>query len=195
MPENKKDRLAADFNEMLKIQNRPYLSWIVTKGEIPYAQEYLLTVSVRTYAITLRSHRYTVGATQRCMIKLTLWDSYPVAAPSVRMLDIPPVFHPNWYSHGSYCPSQPWEPDCSLKDYVLRMIGTLCYDPALVELTAPANYKALDWYLKNRDNTALFPSDPSELTENNEEETAAARKAISSFDEIVDEHPFGKSNA
>lgn len=195
MPENRSDRLAADFKEMLKIQNRPYLSWIVTKGELPYAQEYLLTVNIRTYALSLRERRYTVGAIRRCTVKVTLWDSYPVAAPSIRMLDIPPVFHPNWYSKGSYCPCEPWDPDCSLKDFVMRMLRTLCYDPAVIELTAPANFKALDWYLKNQDDETLFPSDTAALTENDEEETAAAEEAANSFDEIVDDQPFGKSNA
>ena len=191
MIKNRNDRLAADFGEMLTIQNRPYLSWIATKGELPYVQEYLLTVNIRTYALSLRENRYTVGAVPRCTIKVTLWDSYPVAAPSIRMLDIPPVFHPNWYSKGTYRPTEPWDPNGSLKDYVLQMIGTLCYDPAVIETEAPANYKALEWYLKNRDNTALFPSDTIELTENNEEEIAAAERAATSFSEIVDDHPFG----
>ena len=194
MINNRKERLAADYREMLKIQDRPYLSWIVTKGELPYAQEYLLTVNIRTYALSLKSHRYTVGAIRRCMIKVSLWDSYPVAAPSIRMLDIPPVFHPNWYSKGTYCPCEPWDPDRSLKDFVMQMLRTLCYDPAVIELNAPANFKALDWYLKNQDDETLFPCDTVELIENDEEEIAVAEKAATTFDEIVDDHPFGKPN-
>ena len=50
MPQNRNERLAADFADMLTIQDRPYLSWIATKGELPYAQEYLLTIKLRTYA-------------------------------------------------------------------------------------------------------------------------------------------------
>ena len=36
MPQNRNERLAADFADMLTIQDRPYLSWIATKGELPY---------------------------------------------------------------------------------------------------------------------------------------------------------------
>ncbi len=185
MSESRNERLAFDYHEMLKIQNRPYLSWIAAKGELPYAEEYLLNVKLRTYVLTACSDRYLVGTADQCMIKITLWDSYPHVAPSVRMLRIPPVFHPAWYSKGAYCPAKPWRPDDSLKEYVKRVLGTLMYAPSLTETDAPANYKALEWYLKNRDNTALFPSDTVELTENDPAETAALMRAAS-FDEIID---------
>ena len=66
------------------------------------------------------------------------------------------------------------------------MLRTLRYDPELIESDAPANYKALDWYLKHRDDTALFPSDTTELSENSPQEAAVYEKAALSFDEIVD---------
>ena len=78
----------------------------------------------------------------------------------------------------------PWTPDTELKDYVKQMLGTLRYDPALIPSAAPANYKALDWYRKNRDNPALFPCDPTELSENSAQD--AADKQRDPFDEIVD---------
>ena len=186
MADNRKERLAADYREMLKLQDRPYLSWIVTKGEPPYAEEYLLTVKIRTYALSATEDRYIVSTIDSCTIRVTLWDSYPKLAPNTRMLNMPPVFHPNWYSKGTYCPSERWHEGDSLKDYVKRMLGTLMYAPNLMETAYPANYKALDWYRKNQDNASLFPSDRIELTENNPEESAAAEKAIVSLDEIVD---------
>lgn len=191
MCENRNERLAADFLEMLKLQNRPYLFWIAVKGEPPYAEEYLLTVRLRTYALSNLSGRYTVGTIPECTIKVTLWDSYPNTAPNIRMLNIPPVFHPCWYSKGAYCPTEPWRPETSLKDYVKRMLRTLIYDPTLIDTDAPANYKALDWYLKNRGDASLFPSDKAELTENTPKETAALEKAAISFDEIIDIWPVG----
>ena len=56
MPNNRRDRLAQDFREMLKLQARPYLSWIATKGELPYAQEYLLTIKLRTYVFCSKTN-------------------------------------------------------------------------------------------------------------------------------------------
>lgn len=191
MQEHRDDRLAADYHDMLKLQNRPYLSWIATKGELPFAQEYLLTVRVRTYALCTAADRYTVGVIDRCTVRVTLWDSYPHVAPSVRMLSQPPVFHPAWYSKGTYCSPEPWRPETSLKDYILRMIGALRYDPALTDISAPANYKALSWYQEHRDDASLFPSDSVELTENSPEAVAAlaARTAVP-FDEIIDSWPI-----
>ncbi|MBQ3330935.1 MAG: hypothetical protein IJG87_07135 [Ruminococcus sp.] len=191
MPQNRNDRLAKDYRDMLKLQNRPYLSWIVTKGEPPCAEEYLLNVHLRTYVLSVQSGKYVVGAVRRSTVRVTLWDSYPLTPPYIKMLDIPPVFHPDWYSKGTYSPSEPWRPDVSLKEYVMKMLSTLCGDPSVTETGTPANYKALEWYRKNHLNPALFPSDATELTENSDEEAAASEKAALSFDEIVDEHPFG----
>lgn len=184
--QSRNERLATDYREMLTIQDRPYLSWIAAKGEIPYVEEYLLTVRLRTYVLGTRDDRYVVGVTDRCTVRITLWDSYPYIAPGIRMLSIPPVFHPDWYSKGTYCSSVPWRPGTSLKDHVMRMLMTLKYEPSVMETKTPANYKALDWYEKNRDNSALFPSDPAVLTENSREETAAAQEAAIPFGEIVD---------
>lgn len=191
MPESRNDRLAADYREMLKIQNRPYLSWIVTKGEPPYAEEYLLTVRLRTYVLCAESGRYIVGTTHQCTVRVSLRDSYPHTAPYITMLSIPPVFHPDWYSKGAYCSREPWCPEGSLKDHVLRMLGSLRYEPTLIITDAPANYKALEWYDKNRDNAALFPSDTTELTENSPEELRAAEQAAKPYDEIVDSWRIG----
>ncbi len=186
MASSRNERLEKDFKEMLKIQDRPYISWTATKGELPYVEEYLLSVKLRTYALSLKDGVHTVGVLRGCAVGITLWDSYPYTAPYIRMLCLPPVFHPNWYSRGVYCPSQPWDPDCSLKDHVIRMLMTLQYEPSVIQTYAPANCKALDWYMKNRDKTELFPSDKTELSENTAEEVAAAEKASLTFEDIVD---------
>lgn len=186
MCDNRNEKLKSDFLEMLKIQNTPYLSWIATKGELPYIEEYLLTIKVRSYVLSLRSGRYTVSSVDQCTVKVTLWDSYPHIAPNIRMLSLPSVFHPDWYSKGTYCASLPWTPHTSLKDYLLRMIRTLCWEPDVMESNAPANYKALDWYRKHRDNEDLFPSDPVILCENTAEETEAIKKKLFALGEIVD---------
>ena len=182
---NRNERLAADYRDMLKIQDRPYLSWVAVKGELPYVEEYLLTVKLRSYALGVSSGRYVVGVVDRCTVKVTLWDSYPNVAPNVRMLSLPPVFHPAWYSKGTYCPPVPWRKDASLKDYVMQMLRTIRYEPELMDAAAPANYKALDWYLKHRD-SGLFESDQTELSENTDEEAAALEKAAGAFSEIID---------
>ena len=182
----RQERLKSEYREMLKIQDRPYLSWVVTKGEPPCAEEYLLTVRLRTYALRAESGVYTVGVIHSCTVRVTLWDSFPEVAPNIRMLNIPPVFHPAWYSKGTYCPPVPWSRDTSLKDYVLRMLGTIAYDPRLIDSGAPANYKALEWYMKNRDNAGLFPSDATELTENAPQTVIDIEEASAAFGETID---------
>ncbi len=190
MRDDRNERLASDYREMLKIQNRPYLSWVAIKGDLPCAEEYLLTVRIRTYALSAIGNAYTVGAISRCIIKVSLWDSYPYVAPNIRMLSIPPVFHPDWYSKGTYSPSLRWRPDQTLKDYILRMFDALRYEPSLISTAAPANYKALDWFMRRKDDRSLFPSDTIELTENTDEELLIADKDMS-FDEIVDSWGIG----
>lgn len=191
MVENRSERLRRDFHEMLKIQDRPYLSWIATKGELPFAEEYLLHVRLRSYILSVRDGRYIVGTAEHSTVKVTLWDSYPNVAPNIRMLSLPPVFHPFWYSKGTYSSPEQWRPEISLKDYVVRMLCTLRFDPSFAETDAPANYKALDWFRKNRGNAALFPSDKTELTENSLSELVAAQEAAFSPGEIIDSWPAG----
>lgn len=187
---NRNERLAADYREMLRIQDRPYLSWIVTKGEAPYAEEYLLRVKLRSYVLSASDGRYIVSAIKHCTVRVTLRDSYPNVAPYIRMLSIPPVFHPDWYSKGTYCSSKPWRPQDSLKEHVTRMLGTILYDPAIMETSSPANYKALDWFMKHRDDQALFPSDKTALTENSDAEIAAIETAARSG-EVIDSWGIG----
>ena len=183
---DRNERLRADFYDMLSIQNRPYLSWTATKGDLPCAEEYLLDIRLRSYALSADHGRYTVGVTHGCTVKVTLWDSYPETAPYIKMLSLPPVFHPCWYSKGVYCPPRKWRADRSLKDYTPEMLRTVRYDSELIESDAPANYKALDWYLKHRDDTALFPSDTTELSENSPQTAEAFGKSALCFDEIID---------
>ena len=45
--------------------------------------------------------------------------------------------------------------------------------------------------MQNRDHTALFPSDKTQLSENTPEETAAAEKAALTFEETVDKWGAG----
>ena len=183
---DRNERLRADFYDMLSLQDRPYLSWTATKGDPPCAEEYLLDIGLRSYALSADHGRYTVGVIRGCTVKVTLWDSYPETPPYVKMLTIPPVFHPCWYSKGVYCPPRKWHADRSLKDYILEMLRTLRYDPELIESEAPANYKALEWYTRHKGDTTLFPSDRTELSENSPQEAAVYEKAALSFDEIVD---------
>lgn len=192
MTGNRDERLAADCRDMLRIQDRPYLSWIATKGELPAAEEYLLDIRLRTYALSTAQGGYIVGTTRRSIVSVTLWDSYPHTAPYVRMLSQPPVFHPRWYSKGTYCPAEPWHAETPLIDFIKKMIGTLIYDPDLTDTDAPANYKALDWYRRNREKTALFPSDSTPLTENSEDELHALENAAL-FDEIIDSWHGGRA--
>ena len=186
MFETRNERLERDYHEMMKLQDRPYMSWTAIKGEPPYTEEYLLDVRLRTYALSTEAGAYTVGAIRRCLIKITLWGSYPQVAPNITMLNIPPVFHPDWFSKGTYSPFEPWKPEDSLKDYIKRMLAALQYAPDMIDTETPANYKAMSWFKRNRDNTSLFPSDTVELTENTPEETAAAERAANTFDEIID---------
>lgn len=186
MCSDRNTRLASDYRGMLAIQDRPYLSWIVTKGDLPCAEEYLLNIRLRTYAFRMRDGVCTVGAIRRCTVRVTLYPSYPYVAPCVRMLDIPPVFHPDWFSKGSYCPPAPWTPDTSLKDFILTMLDSLRYEPELIGDSSPANFKALDWYQANRGRAELFPSDPTPLSENDPDRIAVLKQSAEVFSEIAD---------
>ena len=187
MVESRNERLAREYREMLKIQDRPYLNWIPIKGEIPYVEEYLLNVRLRSYVLTAEDGRYLVGVQNRWTIKVSLRGSYPHVAPYIRMLNIPPVFHPFWYSKGTYCAPDQWRSETPLKDHILKMLASLKYDPDAIMTDTPANYKALEWAKKNQDQPGLFPSDGTILNENNTDEIKE-----SSLLEIIDSWGAGQ---
>lgn len=150
-------RLKSDYEEMKKIQNQSYVSWVVSKGVAPYVEEYLLTIKVRTY--------YAPGKTMNtCKVQITLPTDYPYSAPSAKMISEPLVYHPHWFLSGSYCPGS-WGVSESLLRFTEKMIETLQNNPDRINPSSPANKEAMAWYLKNKNNKSLFPSDTTKLTE------------------------------
>lgn len=150
-------RLKSDYEDMKKIKNQPYASWVVSKGAEPYVEEYLITINVRTY--------YAPGkAMNTCKVKITLPANYPYDAPDTIMVSDPLVYHPHWFISGRYCPGS-WGVSESLLRYTEKMIETLQNNPDLINPDSPANTDAMNWYLRNKNNKSLFPSDTTKLTE------------------------------
>lgn len=151
-----KIRIASDYKEMCRIATSPIISWVATKGKAPYVEEYVLTIKVRTYSGPDK-------VMNQCKVRVTLPPDYPQRAPLTRMEGVL-VFHPNWFINGTYCcGSYPLSE--SLGNYVLRMIRSLQYDP---QVTNPnprdaANPDAIKWYLNNKHNKKMFPSDKQSL--------------------------------
>ena len=144
-------RIKTDYEEMLTIPANPVLSWKATKGIAPYIEEYLLTIKVRTYSAPGK-------IMNECKVRVSIPENYPTVAP-VAYMEGTKVFHPNWFTSGKYCGGLN-HPTESLKSYIMRMIQTLQYDPAITNPRSPANPEANSWFLKNKH---LFPSDKQPL--------------------------------
>lgn len=148
-------RLKNDYQTMVNIR-RPWLGWSVVRGELPYVEEYLLDVTLKTIVGPGPSY-----ATNH-RISVSLPPTYPQSsAPAIRYLGTPRPFHPNWWPDGRWCYGT-WLVYESLGQHVKRMLQTLQFDAQITNVNSPANRAAADWYLARR-SSGLFPCDRSEL--------------------------------
>ena len=154
--ELRKTRLAAAYKDMQSFTGQRYIEWKAIKGTAPYIEEYLLTIKVRTY--------YDKDKTMdQCQVQISFPASFPSQAPSVQIVSSRLVYHPHWFRDGKYCPGS-WSPVESFEVFIKRMIMTLQNEPTLINPDSPANSDAMRWYLANKTNKRLFPSDHQELS-------------------------------
>ena len=135
-------RLRGDLVEMTNIRG-PLIDWRAS-GDAPatYQVRYYLTSFVAPDR-SRASHR----------VSFVLPETYPLAAPYVRMLDLP-VYHPNIFLDGRICLGNTWNPEEGLAFLVIRVARMLLYYPDVTNARSPANLDAAAWYLRQ---AARFP--------------------------------------
>lgn len=80
-------------------------------------------------------------------VRFELGPMYPLRAPTVVMLDKPPVFHPNVFSNGKICISPAsWNPTEGLGSVVIRVAKMLLYFDTVTNPASAANSTAAGWY-------------------------------------------------
>jgi ubiquitin-protein ligase len=143
-------RLKNDYREMCNIRGQ-IITWRAVEGTPPYVEAYLLRVNVRSIIGKGPDYR------DHHDIYIELPANYPAAPPKAEMVSDPVVFHPNWWTDKRWCYGT-WDISEGLGHYVIRMIRTLQFDPAITNEDSPANIAAKDWYLSNR-RLGIFPCD------------------------------------
>lgn len=126
---------------------------VTADGETP--ERYRLLVRVRSIMSPGPTYR---GEHE---VEVDLPSGYPWSKPQIKLLTLPPPFHPNWFLDGGWCGGT-WDPEESLARHVLRMVKTLQFDPEVTNPSSPANREAADWYRRNLE-TGLFPCDRTPL--------------------------------
>jgi ubiquitin-protein ligase len=142
------ERLLGDLEEMQRIRCA-VIDW-KSEGEPPhrYVVEYRLW-SVLCDHSTRGTHR----------VLFDLGESYPDAAPTVVMVDAPPVFHPNVFQDGRICIApQAWMAEEGLAFLVIRVAKMLLYFDLVTNPASPANQAAAAWYVANRSRFPLSPN-------------------------------------
>ncbi|PIY10465.1 MAG: hypothetical protein COZ18_05950 [Flexibacter sp. CG_4_10_14_3_um_filter_32_15] len=156
-------RLANDYKEMENISGS-LLSFEPLVGNVPYVEEYEVTIFVRSILDTQPTYR------NQHKLKITLPEAYPQAPPQLELLDEPFVYHPNWFKNGRWCYGT-WEMSEGLGRHMIRMIRTLQYDMEITNEHSPANEEARNWYLRMR-NSGIFPCDKQEMPDPTKERAA-----------------------
>jgi hypothetical protein len=131
-----RERLSGDHAEMSNIRCR-WIDWVGNAAMPP--ERYVVTYRLPSYvdaAFTKRDeHR----------VQFVLPAPYPTVPPAVRMLDQPPVYHPNIYADGRICTGL-WHPEEGLAFMVIRVARMLLYQPAVTNPSSAASREAAQWY-------------------------------------------------
>jgi ubiquitin-protein ligase len=146
--EMRRERLRNDLAEMRRLQDSGVIH-VTAAGDPP--ESYRLNVKVRSIMGPGPTYRGEHD------VQVDLPPGYPRTAPQVRMLSMPPPFHPNWFRSGSWCGGD-WTDEEHLAHLVLRMVRTLQFDPALTNPGSEANHEAAEWFRRNA-HKGLFPCD------------------------------------
>jgi hypothetical protein len=152
--ELKQIRLRNDYATMENIR-RPWLSWKVIAGTVPFVEQYEIALRLRAIIGPKPEYR------EDHIVQAILGPDYPISQPTVKMLTRPLPFHPTWWPSGLWC-SGDWFTHESLGAHIVRMIQTLQYDPEITQGTHRANGQAADWYNANR-TRSWFPCDRTPL--------------------------------
>ena len=150
-------RLENEYNELMDLDSS--IISVVPIGEAPY-EKYRVTFNLRT----IISEEPRFRETTICI--LTIPSGYPDVVPklAVDSASLPAPWHPNWYKGGTWCFGT-WSKEESLVSYICRCAKTIQFD---VDLTASsydaaANKEAIDFWEKNKNNSAMIPSDRTVL--------------------------------
>lgn len=145
-------RLRNDYAEMRRLHGE--VIRVTAAGDPPAS--YRLQVRVKTIMGPGPTHR------REHEVQVDLPAGYPWnTPPEVRMLTLPPPFHPNWFRNGLWCGGD-WNPEESLARHVLRMVQTLQFQLDVTNPGSPANAEAAEWFRRNKEK-GLFPCDRSIL--------------------------------
>jgi len=138
------ERLMGNYREMGNIRG-PRIDWQGEGGHPP-----------TTYVVTYRLPSYIDQQRTREVhrVRFELDAQHPDEKPSVRMLDSPPVFHPNVFADGRICIGNQWSREEGLGFLVIRVAKMLLYYEIFTNPDHPANGDAARWYRANR---ARFP--------------------------------------
>jgi hypothetical protein len=141
----RRERLRGDLAEMARIR-APHLDWRAEGGDPPTA--YVVTYHLPSFVTAGFDRR------DRHRVRFELGPAYPLEPPHARVLDAPPVFHPNVFPDGRICTGA-WSPVEGLAFVVIRVARMLVYDPRLTNPDHPACSEAAEWY---RANPGRFPA-------------------------------------
>lgn len=117
--ELRKIRIANDYKAMCELDNCPFLQWTPVKGEPPYVEKYLLTLSIKSFINpdTISEHH---------IIRISLPLEYPRSAPRI-IMEKPVIYHPHWNESGRWDFGR-FNPTDSLTYFIGRMIQDIQYN-------------------------------------------------------------------
>lgn len=136
----RRERLRGDAAEMAHIRGT-IIDWQGSGGTPPSA--YIVAYHLPSYLSPWFTRR------DRHRVRFDLPPTYPMAPPTVRLLDRAAVFHPNVFPDGRICIG-PWSPVEGLAFLVIRVAKMLLYYESVTNPHHPANPAAAAWYMTHR---------------------------------------------
>ena len=115
-------------------------------------------IEIELFYPTVPSDNYPIAKQESSIVHIDLLGNYPIKEYPPKITVKTPIFHPNIYVNGIFCPGS-WNPTEFLDFFVKRFIYTICFYPQYTNPFSPANRTASDWYKKKLiTNPVLFPT-------------------------------------
>jgi len=150
-------RLINEYNELMNFSND--VIRIEPLGNSPY-EKYRITFNIRTIINSTPEYRNTT------ICILTIPPEYPKNRPkiSVDSSSMPPPWHVNWYSGGTWCEGT-WQVDESLVNFIYRCAKTIQFAPEFTKASYgdSANKEAISFWNSNKNNNRIIPCDKQKL--------------------------------
>lgn len=142
---SRKSRAIAEYDAMCSIPINPLFAWKPAPGQKPpYVTSYIVTYNNKTL---VKASSGSIVPQLKTTVQIDINpDTFPIGAPTARVVAGTVPYHPNWWENGYVCNGNIWHTDMWLWQYIIKIGRVLAFDPAVTNTGSPANPASVSYW-------------------------------------------------